>query len=349
MKLSDFDYDLPPSRIAQVPLPERDQSRLMVLHRDAKRIEHRRVPDLLDYLKEGDALALNDSRVIPARLPGASPNPDTKGARGEVLLLEELSPNLWECLLRPAKKFRPGSRVFFRRNKLVGEVVADTLFQSKLVRFRCDGDVKDLLEKIGCVPLPPYIKRTKTLPLDRERYQTVYASREGSVAAPTAGFHFTDNLLKEIREKGVVVASLTLHIGLGTFRPVRTREIEDHRMHAEWFSIGRKTAQTLNRIRRQGGNLVAVGTTSARVLEAVAGPRGAIRPLRGKTDLFIYPGYRFRVLSRGALLTNFHLPRSTLLMLVCALAGREFVLEAYREAVCEGYRFYSYGDAMLIL
>jgi S-adenosylmethionine:tRNA ribosyltransferase-isomerase len=349
MKLADFDYDLPASFIAQVPLPERDKSRLMVLHRQTQLIEHKTFPDILTSLRKGDALVLNDSKVIPARLLHASPRPDEKSARGEVLLLEEMASNVWECLVKPAKKFRPGAQIFFRDHKVVGEVVADTPFQSKIIRFRSKVDVKDLLPQIGSVPLPPYIRRTTSLPSDRERYQTVYAARDGSVAAPTAGFHFTDDLLDEIRRKGVLVCFVTLHVGLGTFQPVRTTTVERHKMHAEWFSIGDETAQVLNSTRQAGGRIVAVGTTSARVLETAAADDGTISPLVGKTDLFIYPGYRFKSLADGALLTNFHLPRSTLLMLVCAFAGKDFILQAYREAVKMEYRFYSYGDAMLIL
>jgi len=349
MKLSDFDYDLPSSLIAQVPSPERERSRLMVLHRETGLIEHRQFPDSTGYLQEGDALVLNDSKVIPARLLGASRRPGEKGARGEVLLLEEMATNVWECLVKPGKKFRPGSQIFFKGHNVVGEVMADVPSGSKIVRFRDKGDVRDRLDEIGCVPLPPYIRRKKILPVDRERYQTVFATKEGSVAAPTAGFHFTDRLLKQMRRKGVRAYFVTLHVGLGTFQPVRTGQIERHTMHAEWFSIEKRTAQAVNRIRRGGGRIVAVGTTSARALEAAADERGMIRPLSGKTDLFIYPGYRFKVLEKGGLLTNFHLPRSTLLMLVCAFAGRDFVLEAYRDAIRMEYRFYSYGDAMLIL
>ncbi len=349
MKAGEFDYDLPDSLIAQMPASKRDRSRLMVLHRQGRRIEHRRFPDLIGYLRKGDALVLNDSRVIPARLRGASPRPGDRNARGEVLLLEETDPNRWECLLKPARRFRPGSRIFFRNHDLVGEVIADTPFQSKIVRFRCEADVRDLLPKIGEVPLPPYIKRKRSLPADRQRYQTVFASKDGSVAAPTAGLHFTDELLGEIRQKGVEVLFITLHVGLGTFQPVRVHELEQHKMHAEWFSLGKETAQALNGTRRRGGRIVAVGTTSARVLEAAAGEDGTIRQTKGKTDLFIYPGYEFKLLGEGALLTNFHLPKSTLLMLVCAFAGKDFVLKAYHEAIRMKYRFYSYGDAMLIL
>ncbi len=349
MRLSDFDYQLPSHLIAQIPLPQRDQSRLMILHRKARLIEHKKFADVLVYLRKGDGLVLNDSKVIPARLLGAVPRRDAKAARGEVLLLQEMAKNLWECLVSPAKKFRPGSQVFFRDHRLVGEVVADTAFQSKVVRFRCDTDVRQLLDKIGSVPLPPYIKRKKVLPLDAERYQTVFASREGSVAAPTAGFHFTEPMLQKIRKRGVAISFVTLHVGLGTFQPVRTNQIERHRMHAEWFSISEKAARQLNRLRQKGGRIVAVGTTCARVLETAASDDGTISPLGGKTDLFIYPGYAFKTLADGVLLTNFHLPKSTLLMLVCAFAGRDFVLQAYRQAVQMEYRFYSYGDAMLII
>jgi len=349
MKLSEFDYDLPSSLIAQVPLPERDQSRLMVLHRHKRVIEHKRFSEIVGYLRRGDALVLNDSKVIAARLLGASPHRGDKHAKGEVLLLEQAATNLWECLVKPAKKFRPGSQIFFRDHGLVAEVVADTPFRSKIVRFRCKGDVRHLLSEIGSVPLPPYIKRKKSLPIDRERYQTVFASKDGSVAAPTAGLHFTERVLSEIGEKGVEVRLVTLHVGLGTFQPVRVQEVERHNMHAEWFSIGNKTAQALNHARRRGGRIVAVGTTTARVLEAAARDDGTIRQMSGKTDLFIYPGYTFKALGDGSLLTNFHLPKSSLLMLTCAFAGKDFVLDAYREAIRMKYRFYSYGDAMLIL
>ena len=349
MRLTDFDYELPASLIAQIPLSRRDQSRLMVLPRESGRIEHRSFPQLLEYLQEGDALVLNDSKVIPARLLGASPQRHTKGARGEVLLLEEKARNLWECLVKPSKKFGPGAQVFFKGHDLKAEVLADTPFKSKIVRFRCDEDVRELLETVGSVPLPPYIKRTSSLPIDRQRYQTVFASKEGSVAAPTAGLHFTHQILDAARGKGVGVCRVTLHVGLGTFQPVRAHEIEHHNVHAERFSIEESTAQALNRVRSSGGKILAVGTTSARVLETAADADGSIHPMTGRTDLFIHPGYRFKVLADGALLTNFHLPKSTLLMLVCAFAGRERVLQAYREAVEAGYRFYSYGDAMLIL
>jgi S-adenosylmethionine:tRNA ribosyltransferase-isomerase len=349
MRRSEFDYDLPNSLIAQAPAPERDQSRLMVLHRQGRRIEHRAFRDIVGYLQKGDVLVLNDSKVIPARLVGASPRRGDRNARGEVLLLEETAANLWECLVKPARKFRPGSRVFFGDHDLVAEVVADTPFQSKVVRFRCETDVRELLPRIGAVPLPPYIKRKKSLPMDRERYQTVFATKDGSVAAPTAGLHFTDRVLGEIRSNGIEVRFVTLHVGLGTFQPVKVHEIEQHRMHSEWFSISRVTAQAVNHARRSGRRIVAVGTTTARVLEAAAEEDGTIHARSGKTDLFIYPGYKFKVLGDGALLTNFHLPRSTLLMLVCAFAGRDFALGAYREAIRREYRFYSYGDAMLIL
>lgn len=349
MKVTEFDYDLPPSLIAQVPSSERERSRLMVLHRDSRTVEHKRFLDILPYLRKGDALVLNDSKVIPARLLRASLTRDDQRARGEVLLLEELSTNLWECLVKPAKKFRSGSPIFFRDHDTVGEVVADTPHGSKIVRFRGESDVRLRLDEIGNVPLPPYIRRKKILPLDRERYQTVFASEEGSVAAPTAGFHFTKQLLTSLRRKGVKTCFVTLHVGLGTFQPVRTRQVQQHTMHSEWFSIEKKTADALNRVRRAGGRIVAVGTTASRALETAADDNGSIRPLTGKTDLFIYPGYPFKVLQKAALLTNFHLPKSTLLMLVCAFAGKDFILEAYRQAIREKYRFYSYGDAMLIL
>jgi len=264
MKLDEFDYPLPSSLIAQVPLPERDQSRLMVLHRESHLIEHKKVLDLVAYLRKGDALVLNDSRVIPARLLRASPRKGEKGARGEVLLLEEMATNLWECLVKPAKKFRPGSQIFFRGHDLVGEVVADTPFQSKIVRFRCEGDLRRLLSTIGSVPLPPYIRRKKSLPVDWERYQTVFASKEGSVAAPTAGFHFTHRLLNRIREKGVLVNSVTLHVGLGTFQPVRTQQIEQHRMHAESFSIQKEPPQWKDRpVHLSGIQIQSTGRGSA--------------------------------------------------------------------------------------
>ncbi len=339
LRIEEFDYELPPDRIAQEPVEPRDAARLLVLHRSTGEMEHRIFRDLPRYLRPGDALVVNESRVLPARLRGRR---QPTGGKVELLLLRELAPDRWEALGRPGKRLRPGTRVAFGEGRLEGTVEEVTEAGTRIVRF--SAPVRPLLSELGEVPLPPYIHR----PLeDPERYQTVYARPEGSAAAPTAGLHFTPRLLAELEGMGVQIHRVVLHVGIDTFRPLPEGEVEGHRMHAEWIRIDAETAEALNRVRAQGGRIVAVGTTSVRVLETAADEAGRLRPFEGWTRLFIYPGYRFRAVD--ALITNFHLPRTTLILLVAAFAGRERVLRAYREAVARGYRFYSFGDAMLIL
>ncbi len=356
MRTSDFHYDLPPELIAQEPAPRRDAARLLVLHRAEDRIEHRHFPDLLEYLRPGDVLVLNDSRVIPARLRGFKP---ASGGEIEVLLCEAVSADTWWVLLRPGKRVRPGTRLAFRpvRPGIATALTAtiETKNAEGLYRLRFAGaPLQEVLEDFGEVPLPPYIARPGApRPEDRERYQTVYARAPGSVAAPTAGLHFTPVLLDRIRALGVEVRQVTLHVGLGTFAPVKAARVEDHVMHEEWFELPEPTAAAVNTARAEGRRVLAVGTTSVRVLESAATEAGTVTPGCHRTRLFVYPPYRFRVVD--ALITNFHLPGSTLLMLVSAFAapgearGRELILRAYAEAVRARYRFYSYGDAMLLL
>lgn len=340
LKLSEFDYYLPEELIAQEPAPKRDQSRLMVVKRDCPEIEHRHFRDILDYLQPGDTLVLNDSKVIPARLMGKR---EKTGARVEVLLLKPAGFRRWEVLVRPGKKVRVGERLTFGE-KLSAMVIDSAPAGGRVLEFEFAGSFQKILEQVGAMPLPPYIKRQ---PRDPSRYQTVYASKPGSVAAPTAGLHFTRELLEKIKEKGVNIAFVLLHVGLGTFRPVRVENIEEHHMHAEYYEITEETAKTIETSRRNGGRIIAVGTTTTRCLEFVAGKYGGVISCSGWTDLFIYPGYEFKVIN--GLVTNFHLPKSTLLMMVSAFAGREKILEAYRVAVEKKYRFFSFGDAMLII
>ena len=342
MRSSDFEYNLPRKLIAQFPSEKRDNSRLMVLDRQKKSIEHRRFYEIVDYFEAGDALVLNKTKVIPARLRGEKAG---TGSRVELLLLRELEKNCWECLVKPGRRGRRGARLLLDQN-VACEILDSTRFGGRIVRFHIDEDIRELLDRIGSTPLPPYIRRND-VPLDRERYQTVYASEIGSVAAPTAGFHFTNELLEEIEQRGVKTFYLTLHIGLGTFRPVKVDNITKHTMDSEFFRINEETTEGINECSANGKRVVAVGTSTARVLETVSDVAGKLRSGTGETALFIYPGYNFKVLQ--ALLTNFHLPKSTLLMMVCAFAGRDFIFEAYEEAIKEKYRFYSYGDAMLIL
>lgn len=348
MNVSDFDFELPERLIAQTPLAERTASRLLVLHRADGRVEHRGFTDLADYLQPGDALVLNDTRVLPARLIGVKA--DT-GAKVELLLLKQLADDRWEALARPGKKIRVGTELHFgaepgnRQPLLAATVEEEGEMGARVVRFAYQGVFNELLDKLGQMPLPPYIKETLD---DRERYQTVYAQHAGSAAAPTAGLHFTASFLDELADRGVRLCPITLHVGLGTFRPVSAETIEEHEMHAEWYSVSEDSAAKLNETRAAGGRIVAVGTTSARTLETI-GRRFEGEPVAacsGWTDIFIYPGYRFRLVD--ALLTNFHLPKSTLVMLVSALAGREAVLGAYKEAIAREYRFFSFGDAMFI-
>lgn len=340
MNKSDFYYDLPEELIAQDPLTDRASSRLMVLSKSDGRIEHRHFRDIKEYLRAGDCLVLNNTRVIPARLLGVKP--DT-GAAIELLLLKRISADEWECLVRPGKKLRTGAVVSFGDGVLTGEITKQRDDGNRIVRFSYEGVFEEVLDKLGEMPLPPYI--THKL-VDRDRYQTVYAKYDGSAAAPTAGLHFTQELLREIEDMGVSIAYVTLHVGLGTFRPVKEDDIMDHKMHSEWYEVTPDTADLINRTKAEGGRIICVGTTSTRTVESVADEEGTVHPGNGETDIFIYPGYKFRVLD--ALITNFHLPESTLVMLVSALAGRENVLNAYRTAVEERYRFFSFGDAMFI-
>jgi len=349
MRVDEFDYELPEDLIAQYPLLERDQSRLLVLDCRRRTLAHESFVDLPHHLKPGDALVVNDSRVIPARLFGRA-----EGIRHEVelLLLREIGPNLWECLARPGRKLDRGRRVLFDDGAIEADIVDARPDGVRTVRFALEGDIKAQLDRIGHTPLPPYIRRPDEPLMDRDRYQTVYARERGSVAAPTAGLHFTERVLEQIGERGVRIARLTLHVGLGTFQPVKVENVAQHHMHAEVYKLPPAAADVVNETVKAGRRVFAVGTTAARVLETCArgdapGAGGTVRSGQGETELFITPGYRFRVVHN--LLTNFHLPRSTLLMLVCALAGRDLVLYAYEEAVREGYRFYSYGDAMLIV
>ena len=340
MKTSDFYYDLPEELIAQTPLEQRDTSRLMTLERDTGKIEHHHFYDLLSYLKEGDCLILNNSRVLPARLLGQRlPG----GGACEVLLLIDRGDKTWECLVRPGRKMRTGAKLSFGNGELTAEIVGELEGGNRLVRFDYEGIFLEVLEQLGKMPLPPYIKAELQ---DRERYQTVYSKVVGSAAAPTAGLHFTPELLEKITEKGVGIGYVTLHVGLGTFRPVKEDEITDHEMHSEYCVIPQETADLINRTKANGGRVICVGTTSCRTLESWANEDGTMEAKGGWTNIYIYPGYKFKVMD--GLVTNFHLPESTLIMLVSAFAGRENVLEAYREAVRERYRFFSFGDAMFL-
>ena len=332
-------YDLPEERIAQTPVEPRDHSRLMVLHRDTDQIEHRHFYDVIDYLNPGDVLVINETRVIPARLFGERAG----GGACEVLLLRQLGPKRWETLVKPGKKLKPGAEITFGGGRLRARIAETTDVGGRIVDFDCDGTFEAALDELGEMPLPPYIHERLE---DRERYQTVYAKQEGSAAAPTAGLHFTPELLDRIREKGVDVVPVLLHVGLGTFRPVKTENVEEHEMHSEYFEVTAEAAARINAARERGRRVVAVGTTSVRTLESAA-ENGVLLPRRGETSIFIKPGYRFQMVD--ALITNFHLPGSTLVMLVSALYDREKILAAYEEAVRDGYRFFSFGDAMLIL
>ena len=339
MKTRDFYYELPEELIAQTPLQDRSASRLMLLDKDTGEVEHSVFSHLPEYLRAGDCLVMNDSRVLPARLIGRR----ATGGAVEVLLLTDLGGGVWECLTRPGRKTPVGTELFFGDGELSGEVVEAVSDGNKRIRFRYEGIFLEVLERLGRVPLPPYIKAELQ---DPERYQTVYARNPGSAAAPTAGLHFTPQLLDELRAKGVELLYVTLHVGLGTFRPVKEEEITDHEMHAEFCRIPPETAARLNAAKREGRRIVSVGTTSCRTLEAAADEAGFLRPFAEWVNIFIYPGYRFKCVD--ALITNFHLPESTLIMLVSALAGREHVLNAYRTAVEQRYRFFSFGDAMFI-
>jgi len=378
MEVKDFYYDLPEELIAQDPLEKRDESRFMVIHRDTGEIEHRKFHDIIEYLNPGDCLVINDTKVIPARLLGEK---EETGAAIEVLLLKDASERyaelakskknirIWECLVKPGKKMKPGARVVFGKDEATGEAllsaeVIDTVEEgNRIIRFEYDGIWEEVLDKLGEMPLPPYITHKLQ---DKTRYQTVYAKNEGSAAAPTAGLHFTSELLEEIEDKGIKIARLTLHVGLGTFRPVKVEKIEDHHMHTEYYELTQEAADIINETRAKGGRVISVGTTSTRTLETIGTLQGLhknesavtsdvksdsflqeIKPASGWTNIFIYPGYEFKVVD--SLITNFHLPESTLIMLVSAFYNRDDVMAAYEEAVKERYRFFSFGDAMMLL
>lgn len=339
MKTADFDFYLPEELIAQTPLERRDASRLLTLDKNTGAVGHHHFYELPRFLRPGDCLVLNDSRVLPARLIGRRPT----GGVCEVLLLVDKGGDLWECLVRPGRKLKPGAQVIFGDGQLTATVEAELNDGKRAVRFHYQGIFLEILEQLGRMPLPPYIKAELE---DQERYQTVYSKVVGSAAAPTAGLHFTPELLEQVREMGVRICFVTLHVGLGTFRPVKAEDIADHEMHSEFCQISRETADIINETKRGGGRVICVGTTSCRTVESFAAEDGAMSERSGWTNIFIYPGYKFKVLD--ALITNFHLPQSTLIMLVSALAGREHVLAAYEEAVREKYRFFSFGDAMLV-
>jgi len=341
MKVHDFYFDLPEELIAQEPIEQRDMSRLLVLHREDGSIEHKVFKDMIDYLEEGDCLVLNNSRVIPARLYGVR---EETGAKMEFVLLKRIDKNRWETLVKPGKKAKPGTRFVFGNGELKCTVIETTDSGGRIIEFEYDGIFEEILDKLGQMPLPPYIKKQLK---DRERYQTVYSKIEGSAAAPTAGLHFTKELLQRIKDKGVDIAYVTLHVGLGTFRPVKVENIEEHHMHLEFYVIDKESADMINRAKERGKRVIAVGTTSCRTLETASNENGRITPSSGWTDIFIYPGYKFKMVD--CLITNFHLPESTLIMLVSTLAGQENVMNAYKVAVEERYRFFSFGDAMFIV
>ena len=340
MKLDDFNYNLPEALIAQEPSVSRDESKLMVLFRDREETEHRMFKNIVDYLKPGDILVVNDTRVMPARLYGVKET----GATVEVLLLKQLKDNSWETLVKPGRKARIGTKLTFADGKLTALITGDTEAGGRVIDFFYDGNFAEILEEVGILPLPPYIKKT---PSDPQRYQTVYANRSGSAAAPTAGLHFTVELLERLKQLGVEVVPVLLHVGLDTFRPVKVEDIHEHRMHSEYYEISDEVAAKLNTAKANGDRIIAVGTTTTRCLESSTGSDSQIKSGSGWTKIFIYPGYRFKVID--GLITNFHLPCSTLIMMVSALVGREKILEAYYTAVEKQYRFFSFGDAMLII
>ena len=340
MKVSDFNYELPEELIAQHPYDKRDEARLMVLHRNTKQIEHKVFKDIIDYLEPGDCLVLNDTKVIPARLYGKK---DT-GAKVEFLLLKRIENDDWEAMVRPGNKLKAGAKVSFGDGILQAEVLETLEGGNRRVRFTYEGIFNEILDKVGLMPLPPYIK--ENIKEENEKYQTVYAKYEGSAAAPTAGLHFTEELLEKIKEKGVEIAKVTLHVGIGTFRPVKVENVEEHKMHSEHFYVKQIEADKINKAKETGHRVVAVGTTSCRVLESVSDENGKMKEIETDTSIFIYPGYKFKCVD--ALITNFHLPESTLIMLVSSLAGKDFIMKAYKEAVEKRYKFFSFGDAMFI-
>ena len=340
MKVEEFNYELPEELIAQTPIEKRDESRLMVLNREKQTIEHKTFKDIINYLEPEDCLVRNNTKVIPARLYGKK----ATGAKIEFLLLNRIEGDIWECIVRPGHKLKPGTEVEFGDGILKATILDVMEGGTRKVAFQYEGIFNEILDKIGLMPLPPYIHESLK---EKDRYQTVYAKYEGSAAAPTAGLHFTEDLFNEIKEKGVEIANVTLHVGIGTFRPVKVENVEEHHMHSEHFYIKQEDADKINKAKQNGKRIIAVGTTSCRVLETIADEKGMVKPTEGDTQIFIYPGYSFKCLD--GLITNFHLPQSTLLMLVSALAGKDYIMRAYTEAVKEKYRFFSFGDAMLIL
>ena len=341
MKTSDFYYDLPKELIAQDPLEDRSSSRLLVLHRKSGRVEHRVFTDIVDYLRPGDCLVRNNTKVIPARLYGTR---EDTGAMIELLLLKRRENDVWETLVKPGKKARTGAVIVFGDGLLKGEIIDVLEDGNRLIQFQYEGIFEEILDELGQMPLPPYITHKLK---DKNRYQTVYAKYEGSAAAPTAGLHFTEELFRKLEAKGVLVTDVTLHVGLGTFRPVKVDDVNEHHMHTEFYQVSKEAAEKMNQAKAAGGRIVCVGTTSCRTIESAADESGILHPGQGDTDIFIYPGYSFKMMN--VLITNFHLPESTLLMLVSALAGKDQVMAVYEEAVRERYRFFSFGDAMVIL
>ncbi len=339
MKVSEFNYDLPEELIAQVPIKNRDESRLMVVNREKRTIEHKTFKDIIDYLEPGDCLVRNNTKVIPARLYGKKET----GANVEFLLLNNIEGDIWESIVRPGNKLHVGTKVIFGDGLLEAEILDIMPGGTRKVKFSYQGIFNEILDQIGLMPLPPYIHETLK---DKDRYQTVYAKYDGSAAAPTAGLHFTNELLEKIKEKGIEIANVTLHVGIGTFRPVKEDEVEKHDMHTEHYYIKKEDADKINNTKKNGKRIISVGTTSCRVLETVADENGLVKETEGDTNIFIYPGYKFKCVDN--LITNFHLPQSTLLMLVSALSDKDFMLEAYKEAVKDKYRFFSFGDAMYI-
>ena len=339
MKVSDFNYNLPEELIAQVPIEKRDESRLMVLDRKNQSIEHKKFKDIIDYLEPGDCLVRNNTKVIPARIYGKKET----GANVEFLLLNNIEGDIWETIVRPGNKLHVGTKVIFGDGILKAEILEIMPGGTRKVKFHYKGIFNEILDKIGLMPLPPYIHEELK---EKNRYQTVYAKYEGSAAAPTAGLHFTEELLEKLKQKGIKIAKVTLHVGIGTFRPVKVKNVEDHHMHSEHFIIKKEDADIINETKKKGKRIISVGTTSCRTLETVADKNGFVKETEGDTQIFIYPGYNFKCID--GLITNFHLPQSTLLMLVSSLAGREFIIKAYEEAVKEKYKFFSFGDAMFI-
>lgn len=340
MKTKDFYYDLPEELIAQDPLEKREMSKLMILDKESGEIEHKLFKDVIDYLNPGDCLVINDTKVLPARLYG---NRVSTGGMVEILLLKRVDKDVWECLVKPGKKAKIGNRIEFGEGKLVGEIIDVVEEGNRLIKFEYDGIFEEILDEIGTMPLPPYIHHKLE---DKNRYQTVYAMNNGSAAAPTAGLHFTKELLKKIEDKGIEIVRVTLHVGLGTFRPVKVDDVTNHHMHSEYYEVSEEAANKINSIKAAGGRIICVGTTSCRTIESASDDSGKVIPSKGNTEIFIYPGYKFKVLD--CLITNFHLPESTLLMLVSALASKENIMKAYHEAIDNRYRFFSFGDAMLI-